>query len=263
MSLYLPYQGSKHLPYLKVKRLANRVAGWFGGLPNVVFVNLQNSGSSAMDPILREILAKRWYYITPFGPEGSQYIDQVPYEPLYHWSHSSTQTFNSFLGRSDCKFIYLHRDLRDVSVSWAHDMLHNNIVPGKNLEELIEIAYRGNLRAPCVEALRWINSKSLIIRFDEIKADTASTARRIFDYIGIDDLSEGEINAVVDKYSFERIAGRKRGEEGAIVRSGYMHRKGISGEWRNHFDREMIQEFKDLYGEALVRLGYESDAHWA
>ena len=39
-------------------------------------------------------------------------------------------------------------------------------------------------------------------------------------------------------------------------------RKGQIGEWRNHFTEEHKQAFKEIYGDLLVKLGYEKDCDW-
>ena len=39
-------------------------------------------------------------------------------------------------------------------------------------------------------------------------------------------------------------------------------RKGKSGGWRNHFSDEHKQIFKDITGDLLIELGYETDNDW-
>ena len=39
-------------------------------------------------------------------------------------------------------------------------------------------------------------------------------------------------------------------------------RKGVAGDWRNHFDDELKTRFKILYGDALIAAGYEKDLNW-
>ena len=39
-------------------------------------------------------------------------------------------------------------------------------------------------------------------------------------------------------------------------------RKGVIGDWRNHFTEEHKQAFKEQAGAELVRLGYEDDLDW-
>lgn len=64
--------------------------------------------------------------------------------------------------------------------------------------------------------------------------------------------------ATVHKYSFEQQTGRRAGveERGAILR------KGVAGDWRNHFTRAAGEVFDRHFGETLVRLGYESERRW-
>ena len=39
-------------------------------------------------------------------------------------------------------------------------------------------------------------------------------------------------------------------------------RKGVIGDWRNHFTDEHRRVFKDEAGKELVQLGYENDLDW-
>jgi hypothetical protein len=67
------------------------------------------------------------------------------------------------------------------------------------------------------------------------------------------------ISTTVDKNSMLRMTGRKPGEEDR----GNFIRKGVAGDWRNHFSREAAEVFDSLAGDVLVHLGYESDRDWA
>ncbi|WP_234571952.1 sulfotransferase domain-containing protein [Rhodohalobacter sp. 614A] len=52
--------------------------------------------------------------------------------------------------------------------------------------------------------------------------------------------------------------GRDRGQED--TKSHY--RKGISGDWVNHFSQEHIRFFKEEYNDLLIKLGYEKTSAW-
>jgi hypothetical protein len=39
-------------------------------------------------------------------------------------------------------------------------------------------------------------------------------------------------------------------------------RKGIAGDWKNHFDENHKAIFKRNAGEWLIKLGYEADLEW-
>ena len=56
----------------------------------------------------------------------------------------------------------------------------------------------------------------------------------------------------------QKTGGRKRGET-----NKYSHyRKGISGDWRNHFKKQHIDYFKVNYNHVLLKLGYEKNSDW-
>jgi hypothetical protein len=76
--------------------------------------------------------------------------------------------------------------------------------------------------------------------------------------LGLKQVDRRLLNEVVDSYSFERITGRKPGEE---ERNSFV-RKGITGDWRNHFTREAAEIFDRWAGRLLIELGYESDREW-
>jgi hypothetical protein len=57
-----------------------------------------------------------------------------------------------------------------------------------------------------------------------------------------------------------RARGKERRPGEADARS--FERKGIAGDWRNHFGRRACEVFERYEGESLRALGYESDASW-
>lgn len=52
----------------------------------------------------------------------------------------------------------------------------------------------------------------------------------------------------------------KRNVGNEDVRSHY--RKGISGDWANHFNSEHKEYFKENYNHVLLKLGYEKKSDW-
>lgn len=56
----------------------------------------------------------------------------------------------------------------------------------------------------------------------------------------------------------KKSGGRDLGEEN--VKSHY--RKGLAGDWKNHFNEEHKEVFKDNYNHLLIKLGYESSSDW-
>jgi hypothetical protein len=73
-------------------------------------------------------------------------------------------------------------------------------------------------------------------------------------------LSSWNILATIyDNRYDKKTAGRARGDENP--KSHY--RKGIAGDWRNYFEDQHKARFKELYGDILIRLGYETGSDWS
>lgn len=71
-------------------------------------------------------------------------------------------------------------------------------------------------------------------------------------------IDEDRLHATVQRYSFNRMAGRERGVED---RASFL-RKGVAGDWRHHFTREAAEAFDHFAGQTLIDLGYEHDRSW-
>jgi hypothetical protein len=67
------------------------------------------------------------------------------------------------------------------------------------------------------------------------------------------------VESCVGSASFEKLSrGRERGQEDPSS----FYRKGVAGDWKNHFSKEDRRVFKEEAGELLIRLGYEDDLDW-
>ncbi len=96
------------------------------------------------------------------------------------------------------------------------------------------------------------------VSYEALLSGPEATLARIISVHSDRPIDRARLAATVHKYSFEQQTGRKAGTEarGAILR------KGVAGDWRNHFTREAGEVFARHFGETLIRLGYESDRRW-
>ena len=72
------------------------------------------------------------------------------------------------------------------------------------------------------------------------------------------DVDSQRLHEIVAYNSFEAVTGRKRGQEDVTAHQ----RKGIVGDWCNHFSNRVKDEFKKRFGEVLITTGYEPDLNW-
>ena len=72
-------------------------------------------------------------------------------------------------------------------------------------------------------------------------------------------ISIPQIMTVFYNNSFQvKTSGRKPGEEDV---KNHL-RKGVPGDWINHFNEDHKAYFKERYGDILIKLGYEIDSNW-
>jgi lipopolysaccharide transport system ATP-binding protein len=96
-----------------------------------------------------------------------------------------------------------------------------------------------------------VKYEDLLTRDEDILADVLLRRCRL-------SVDPGLFRDAVRRYRFEAFSGRKPGSEDLSSHQ----RKGVAGDWRNHFTPRLINEFKARYGSLLIATGYEKDNKW-
>ena len=96
------------------------------------------------------------------------------------------------------------------------------------------------------------------LSYEQLVNDCRATLKRAIELVTGATVDQWRIDTTVEKFSMVRQTGRRPGEEdrGAFIR------KGVAGDWPNHFSLEAAEVFNDLAGDALIHLGYEKDRDW-
>ena len=107
----------------------------------------------------------------------------------------------------------------------------------------------------------WMNGHDprwgLVVRYEDLLRDPLGGFQGICDHYQAD-LTTTQVRKIVERHSFQRATGRKPGTADAKS----FNRKGIAGDWKNHFTPDLKERFKAIAGEALVRYGYEKNNQW-
>lgn len=93
-----------------------------------------------------------------------------------------------------------------------------------------------------------------LFRYEDLAADNRAFLKQLMDYLEVP-MSESALDHLNANTTFQRLAGgRKQGEE----RKSEHYRKGVAGDWRNHFDDAIQRHFREVTGDLVEALGYET-----
>jgi len=165
--------------------------------------------------------------------------------------------------------IIMYRDLRDQIVSrylsalydprHRHHQHYNAVSKEQGLLHSIEVALE--------ESIPWVRDwlpfvsrypdRFLEVRYEDLHADPQAVLVRVLAFCRVC-LSPSNIARIV-----RQVAATTRFDLEANLRQRrWTTRKGIVGDWRNHFTERHVQRFKERCGHFLIQLGYEQDMNW-
>lgn len=176
---------------------------------------------------------------------------------------------------SNCKIVYMYRNVKDVIVSYYHFMCGMQNVPIEDapFEEAIDEFCRGiNNFGPYWDHISGFAKASLerpeiilFLKYEDMKKDPTSNVKILAEFIGYpftpQEEKQGVIQGIINMTSFENLSnfevnkngGRKRG---VIVPENRLYfRKGEVGDWENHFTDEMNEKINKLIDEKLGHTG--------
>lgn len=162
-----------------------------------------------------------------------------------------------------CRFIHVIRDGRDAAVSgWAHLQRQNKTGRFSNLAEYVDyfaqrhwLPYVTNART-CGAPL---GGDYLEVRYEDLHEHPMRTTTALLTLLGVES-DEQTVQRCVDEASFSSLSGgRSVGEEDR----GSHFRKGVVGDWTNHFDDEAARRFNNSAGDLLRELDYAIHEHAA
>ncbi len=167
------------------------------------------------------------------------------------------------------KFLSVFRDPRDIVISNIFYLANLDSELGgwpelsnMTLKERIKLYLnKGGFDLELLD--KWYSvDDSVKVRYEDLLVDTDAEMKRIFSEMGLN-VSEKKRKCIVNNNAFKKLSvGRGAGQED----SKSFFRKGISGDWKNHFSDEEKKLFKyhdnGKWNDLLIKLGYEVDDQW-
>ena len=98
-------------------------------------------------------------------------------------------------------------------------------------------------------------------KYEELMKNPTEELKSISTYLDLS-VDEIAIEQVVEQHSFRSLTGRNPGEE----EKESPQRKGIVGDWKNYFNKDCMEAFKNekegRWNSLLIEMGYEKDLRW-
>ena len=104
----------------------------------------------------------------------------------------------------------------------------------------------------------WAGRDAAFVKYENLLADPVEEMSRAVRTVLEIEPDRERLKKIVEKYTFDNMSKRKPGQEN---RHSFF-RKGVAGDWKNHFSRESREVFDRYGGDTLIRLGYEKDRSW-
>ncbi|MEO1130511.1 MAG: sulfotransferase domain-containing protein [Planctomycetota bacterium] len=235
---------------------------------NLLAIGLPKSGSTWLERMVCEVPG----YLPWNPPQAATFsqdlrrADFVPGPRGYTVTKTHTapkETNLAIIAETGRPYVVMIRDLRDVSVSWAyyvglkgrqrvaHPEARDLSVP-QRIDYYIEhiLPMRAHWVSGWAEHLH--DGQGLLIRYEDLLSDTSGVMRRVFAHYDVG-LSDLDVQSIVETHSFRRATGRRAGD----ADSGSFNRKGIAGDWLNHYTDAQRDAFAGVVGNAMSGLGYD------
>jgi hypothetical protein len=166
----------------------------------------------------------------------------------------------------------MHRGWRRASQGYLHRLSPEELARGKALREGRETMgafteewlrqaarnWRLLVGSAVVDGPALLGPNYTEVRYEDLLVRPNEEVKRLLGFLGVD-TDERLVESCVSSASFEKLSrGRERGQEDPSS----FYRKGVAGDWRNHFSEEDRRVFKEEAGELLIQLGYEKNSGW-
>jgi hypothetical protein len=223
------------------------------------------SGTTWMREMLSSLPGYRRFPMEQHGFTGGSPGELAAVEPgfVYHGHLEYSEQVHAKLVELGFRGIFMYRDIRDAIVSEYHHHMYMdpNSTIRPRLEKLTkeEAFMAENVMQWCGAAKKFSNTEKWVdsgvlsaVKYEDMKELPVCTLRDALTDIGLR-ISYRLVEHITSLNSFEAKSGRRPGEE---LKEGVL-RKGVIGDWKNHFTTRNTDSINAVFGAALLRLGYE------
>ncbi|XP_035841845.1 flavonol 3-sulfotransferase-like [Helianthus annuus] len=177
---------------------------------------------------------------------------------------------------SNCRIVYIYRNIKDVIVSHYHFLREAIKLPLEDapFEEAFDEFCEGvSWYGPYWDHILgyWKASMErpkiiLFLKYEDMKKDPTDNVKKLAEFIGfpftIEEEKTGVIENIIKLCSFEKLSnlevnksGKHRAKDVNAAENRIYFRKAKDGDWKNYFTDEMIEKIDKLIDEKLGATG--------
>ncbi|XP_068097196.1 sulfotransferase 2B1-like isoform X2 [Hyperolius riggenbachi] len=202
-----------------------------------------------------------WFETVPFKDQ----MDKLT-RPRIISSHLPCHLFPKSFSKSKAKIVYTMRNPKDVIVSLYHfSKILFLFQENDNVQKSIEDFLEGNtMFGSWFDHIKgWMqmkgDSRVFFITYEELQKDHRGSVVRLCKFLG-KELTDAQIDSVVQHSSFSSMKDNKMSNWSQLPSDvldqtkGSFMRKGVSGDWKNHFTVAQSEYFDKVYQERMKDL---------
>lgn len=226
--------------------------------PTLFHITHWKAGSQWILKILEAIAPER--IIRPKVGEGQLLLEPINNGAIYPTAYLTKEQYNSIDLPKDSRHFVVLRDLRDTLVSgyfsarYSHALSSSGLANLRHQLEQLSIddgfLYLAEtwLRGPALIQASWLQESTGIFRYEDILCNDIELMHEAINTICGQEIPAESLKAAVEANRFDVLTGgRKAGLEDTMAHE----RKGVAGDWQNHFSEKVKRRIDELYGPLL------------
>jgi lipopolysaccharide transport system ATP-binding protein len=227
------------------------------------------AGSQWVGGILKDAFAG--LVVKPAGFEEQVLNQPIKTGRVYSCAYLAESEYRTIDLPANARRVVIVRDLRDTLISGYFSVRNTHVINSPWMAKWRAVLTKMSEEDGLLYLLEvWLTSSVLIqrswadageplVQLEAFMSNPAPTMKRVLRDFWKLNVDDAVVDALMDRNAYSKYSGgRKPGEEDASSH----YRKGVAGDWQNHFTPRVKDRFKQLCGDLLIRTGYEKDLNW-